>query len=279
MGEPSFASTRARYRRLWDSAKPTRLSDANKFADKILANRRRYEAVSAKTGVPFWFIAVTHMRESSCNFAGVLHNGEHIIGTGRKTKLVPRNRGPFSSWEEAAIDALKLKGLHKITDWPVERTLYECERFNGWGYHSKGRISPYVWAGTQHYVSGKYVADHVYDSGHVDTQLGVAIVLKRLQANGVPVDASPVRPSEPAPLPPPPDIPSAPQTESPKAEDQETKPASKSTTIWAALLAFLSQIAAFATDWRVIGLVLLAIIIGYIIWERNGKPDIRGVFR
>jgi lysozyme family protein len=277
MGEPSFASTQPKYRRLWNSARLTRSSQADAAIGKILPNRWRYESVEAKTGVPWYFIAVTHMRESSNNFKGVLHNGEHIIGTGRKTRLVPKGRGPFSSWEEAAIDALRLKGLHKIKDWSLERVLYECERFNGWGYHNKGRVSPYVWAGTNHYVSGKYVADGVYDSGHVDTQLGVAIVLKKLEAKGFRVDPKPNARSEPEPVPPPPDIDGTPPAESPKAEDVETKPAIKSTEILAAILAFLSQIAAFATDWRVFGLVILACIVGYLIWRRHGKPDIRGI--
>lgn len=279
MAEPSFSSLQPKYRRLWNSARPTREPEADLAVARILKSRKRYEAVAAQTGVPWYFIAVTHMRESSNNFAGVLHNGEQIIGAGRKTRLVPRNRGPFSTWEEAAIDALRLKGLHKIRDWSLERLLYECERFNGWGYHNKGRVSPYVWAGTQHYVSGKYVSDGVYDSGHVDTQLGVAIVLKKLEDKGYRVDPNPNVPAEPEPVPSPPDVPAEPPAESPKAEDIETKPAIKSTTIIAGILAFLSQLAAFATDWRVLGLVILACIVGYIVWERNGKPDIRGVFR
>lgn len=278
MAEPSFAKLKGGYRNLWNAAKLTRADQTEKAVNRILASRKRYEAVEARTGVPWYFIAVTHMRESSNNFAGVLHNGEHIIGTGRKTRLVPAGRGPFVSWEQAAIDALQLKGLHRIKDWPIERVLYECERFNGWGYYFKGRTSPYVWAGTQHYRSGKYVRDGVYDAGHVDTQLGVAAVLKRLADKGIITDDGPKITPVPPP-PPPPDIEAEPEAESPKAEDQETKPLGKSKTFWAALFAFLSQLAAFATDWRVLGLVILACVVGYIVWERNGKPDIRGIFK
>lgn len=200
MAEPSFSEIKNKYRRMWDGIRLTRKPSADERAKVILRNKQRYVAVERETGVPWYFIAVTHMRESSNNFAGVLHNGQHIIGTGKKTTLVPKGRGPFDSWEEAAIDAIKLKGLQKIADWPIERVLYECERFNGWGYHWKGQPSPYVWAGTTFYKAGKYVADGQYDPDHVDAQLGVACVLKRLEGMGVEVDGEREKP-EPAPQP------------------------------------------------------------------------------
>jgi hypothetical protein len=114
------------------------------------------------------------MRESSCNFAGVLHNGEHIIGTGRQTSLVPAGRGPFDTWEEAAIDALgePPHNMRLIKAWTSERVCYEAEKYNGFGYRGRGP-SPYVWSGTTVYSRGKYVADGVYDSQHRDAQLGV----------------------------------------------------------------------------------------------------------
>jgi lysozyme family protein len=92
---------------------------------------------------------------------------------GRKTKLVPAGRGPFATWEDAATDALKLKGLHKITDWSIERMGYEGERFNGLGYVGKGVNSAYLWAGSTLEQSGKYVADHVWNKSFDDPQIGV----------------------------------------------------------------------------------------------------------
>lgn len=176
---PTFNDTAAGYRNLWKSMRVTRVAECDAAARRILAGRNRYLSVEASTGVPWFFIGILHMRESGNNFAGVLHNGEHILGTGRKTRLVPAGRGPFTNWEEAAIDALRLKGLHMIKEWPVERIGFECERFNGWGY--LGRVnSPYVWAGSNHYTHGKYVADHVFDPNHVDRQLGTMPVLAAL---------------------------------------------------------------------------------------------------
>lgn len=179
----TFEETQAGYSNLWRSATLKGGADAQNadlFADKIIAAEQRYRAVQAATGVPWYFIGALHMREASNNFDGVLHNGERIIGTGRLTTLVPANRGPFNSWEESAIDALKLKGMHRVQAWSAARMLYDAEVFNGLGYVGKGINSPYVWAGTNHEQRGKYVADHVFSYTAEDTQLGVAAVLIRL---------------------------------------------------------------------------------------------------
>jgi lysozyme family protein len=181
----------AEYEKLWASCvidyKP---ETAKAVAAKLIKNKARYLSVSRATGVPWYWIAICHQREASGSFLGVLHNGEKILGTGRKTRLVPAGRGPFETWEEAAIDALRLKGLHQIVEWNVGRFWYEVERFNGFGYRYKGVPSPYLWSHTNHYKDhsgdvgdpggGKYIADHVYDPNHRDTQLGAAAVLKAI---------------------------------------------------------------------------------------------------
>lgn len=177
---PTFDACAAGYKNLWKSMRVTRGAECDAAARRILAGRARYLAVERITHVPWFFIGLLHMRESGCNFAGVLHNGEHILGTGRRTKLVPAGRGPFHSWEEAAIDALKLKGLHMVREWPVERLGFESERFNGFGYIPRAVNSPYVWAGSQHYTRGKYIADHVFSHDHIDRQLGTMPVLAAL---------------------------------------------------------------------------------------------------
>ena len=56
------------------------------------------------------------------------------------------------------------------------------ERYNGLGYASRGRPSPYIWSGTNQYVSGKYVRDGVYDPDAVDSQLGCAGLLMTMMA-------------------------------------------------------------------------------------------------
>jgi lysozyme family protein len=43
-----------------------------------------------------------------------------------------------------------------------------------------GRPSPYIWASTDQYVEGKYIADGHYDPNAVDHQLGCAALLARM---------------------------------------------------------------------------------------------------
>src|SRR5688572_23510346 len=79
-------------------------------ARAILANKARYEEVSLVTNVPWYVIGVIHSLECNLDFGQALHNGDPIIGTGKKTYRVPRGKGPFSTWEEGAIDALAHDG-------------------------------------------------------------------------------------------------------------------------------------------------------------------------
>ena len=151
-----------------------------KVCNTILRNLARYEYVEALTGVPWRVIAACHYRESSLNFKGVLHNGEYIIGTGKKTKLVPAGRGPFTSWEQAAVDAMMIEKSKFPRTWDIKGQLDFCERFNGLGYRNKGAPSPYVYAGTDKYKSGLYVADGKYSSTKVDMRLGCAAIIKGL---------------------------------------------------------------------------------------------------
>ncbi len=159
----------------------------SKVADKLKApdNRLQYEAVvkalkeMGYPGMPWEFVAVTHMRESNANFSTYLGNGQPL---NRKTTIVPKNRGPFPDWKSGAIDALVNCAPYsaKNKDWSIGGMLAELEKYNGLGYASKGVPSPYIWAGTDQYTKGKYVRDGVYDPNHVDKQLGCAGLLKFL---------------------------------------------------------------------------------------------------
>lgn len=163
----------------WASAKVTR--DVTASAKRLVASKARYQAVEAKTGVPWFVIAVIHMRESSQSWAGSLAQGDPW---NRVSTHVPAGRGPFKSWEEAAIDALVNchPFLSKKKDWSVGGMLVNLELYNGAGYASKGRPSPYLWAGTNQYSAGKYVADGKYDPNHVDRQPGCAALILAMMA-------------------------------------------------------------------------------------------------
>lgn len=160
----------------------------NKIASNIAQYEARYREISEATnGVPWYFIGVIHNLEGGLNFTRHLHNGDTLK---KRTVRVPANRpakgyGPFTFFE-SAVDALKMKGLHEITDWSVERMCYELERYNGFGYRQYRKInSPYLWSGTNHYAKGKYVADGKWDGNAVSKQAGAVPVLLLLHKGEV----------------------------------------------------------------------------------------------
>lgn len=138
--------------------------------------KARYQAVSARTGVPWAIIAVIHERECSQDWSGSLAQGDPW---NRVSVHVPAGRGPFRSWEDAAIDALVNCPPYaaRNKDWSIGATLTKLEQYNGLGYAARGRPSPYIWAGTDQYKSGKYVRDGFYDPNVVDSQPGCAGLL------------------------------------------------------------------------------------------------------
>lgn len=184
MPAPKYDRVRASLAAMWRdmSIRQYRLGVVDAAAKKIVANKARYVPISEKTGVPWPMIGVLHLRESDCNFSKHLHNGDPLTG---RTRRVPAGRplkgSPPYAFVESAVDALEMKGWTNSQEWPIERVLFEAERFNGFGYRGKGKPnSPYVWGATNHYTRGKYVRDGVYSATHVDQQLGVASVLKRI---------------------------------------------------------------------------------------------------
>lgn len=145
-------------------------STAMSIAKKIYANKARYSAVAraVATNMPWWFVGIIHQMESSINFQAALHNGDKIIGTGKKTTRVPAGKGPFATWEEGAIDALQ--EFRKLTDWSLPLCFFRLEQYNGWGYRTgAGRntippnASAYIWSGTDQFHSGKYITDGKFD--------------------------------------------------------------------------------------------------------------------
>lgn len=192
----------------WQNAKLTRKTLSDNVAKSLVAAKKRYQAVEAKTGVPWFVIAVIHERESSQNWGRSLAQGDpwNKVSIHR-----PAGRGPFGSWEEAAIDALVNchPYLAKRKDWSLAGILIALELYNGMGYASRGVPSPYLWAGTNQYKAGKFVADGRYDAGHVDQQLGCMAMLMSMMAIDPSIAfAGAEKPTDASnPLPPPPEAP------------------------------------------------------------------------
>lgn len=188
---PTPAQTEAGYRHLWAVAvvKPEKQGPAAHEAERIIAHRHEYEEISllASGGrIPWFAIGALHDRESSLDFKTHLHCGDSLYA---RTHNEPRGRPkaePASghlpyTFEESAVDALTMQphALHNVNPWSVERLLYECEKYNGWGYLKRGN-SPYLWSWTSEYDHGKYVGDHNYDPNAVDKQPGVVAIFKAL---------------------------------------------------------------------------------------------------
>src|ERR1700677_984478 len=144
--------------------------------------------------VPWWFIAIVSERE----YSGPPH-WDKQLGQGDPLNHVsihdPRGRGPFlihdddvtpghDAWTRGCLDALidcaPFAAKWKL--WTAGGTLTIFEEYNGLGYASKGVPSAYVWSGTDQYVSGKYIADHVYRASAVDVQEGTAPILAMMMA-------------------------------------------------------------------------------------------------
>jgi lysozyme family protein len=180
----TFEATKAGYRGMYARmvVEPRHEPALDSIVKRILARKADYQRVEAAIGTPWQFVAALHYRESDLDFKTHLHNGDslsartHHQPAGRPLKGEP----PFE-WFESAIDALTMRGLDKVKDWPVERLAYESEEYNGEGYEKfHNENSPYCWAWTNLQQVGKYDADGHFAQGMTDSQCGTMPIIQRL---------------------------------------------------------------------------------------------------
>lgn len=144
-------------------------------ADFAIANKARYLTVAARVRAHWAHVAVVHRRESDPDKAGnprfdtYLGNGQPL---NRKTTIVPVGRGPWATFEDGAADAWHIDALDGVLDWRLEKMLYWSEVLNGGGYSRMGLPSPYIVAGTNWQVKGKYKSDGKFSKAMWDTQPG-----------------------------------------------------------------------------------------------------------
>lgn len=159
-------------------------------------NKDRYATVSEQTNLPPELVAALHFRESSGDFGTYLHQGDPL---GKQAVNHPSDIPIFHEWEPGAEHALNDRykkriqsdlGITKDTTDLASIAAY-AEYYNGLGYHNKGRNSPYVYAGTDQYKGGKYVADGRYSSRAWDQQPGVLAMVQTLRGEEV-TDGLPV---------------------------------------------------------------------------------------
>ncbi|TBW32609.1 hypothetical protein EYW49_21975 [Siculibacillus lacustris] len=184
-----FETLSAEYGRLWSTAvvRGAWSAEARQTAAKILRDRARYEAIGAddRSRAPWWWIGVIHHMECGGQFDRHLANGDPLTSrTRQEPPGLPRDGKPPFTFEEGAVAALEIKHVSKVEDWSIERALYGWEVYNGLGYRDNHpeTLSPYLWSGTNHYTSGKYVRDHVWSASAVSGQIGAAAILAALIA-------------------------------------------------------------------------------------------------
>lgn len=166
---------------------PARRATIEARARVLVRNKARFlevenKLISMGKYVPWWFVAIVAERE---------YGGPPIwnkqLGQGdpldRVSHNVPAGRGPFKgpdAWLRCALDALIDCAPHaaRWTDWSPGGALTILEDYNGDWYAMRGVPSAYVWSGSDQYVSGKFIADHVYRAGVKDVQEGCAPLLR-----------------------------------------------------------------------------------------------------
>ena len=170
-----------------------KVTDAERFAEaqaKAINGRNFYAALGdSLNGIPWWFIACCHMLECDFNFEQHLHNGDPLTHrTVNEPVGRPADGHPPFTFRESALDALTMPGkrFNLVTDWSIPHALWLLEGYNGHGYRLyHGCNSPYLWAGTNYYTSGKYVRDGVYSETAVSEQPGCAGLIKLVLIGGV----------------------------------------------------------------------------------------------
>jgi len=139
---------------------------ASQYADHlqfVVQNKARYVDVEARSGVPRALVATIHLMEASLDFNGNLLNGEPYVSV---TTLYPPGRGPWATWEDAAVEGMgdlaQRKLVTNLGSVSIEQMLCLLERHNGIGYLRRGENSPYLWSGTNHYIKGKFLERRMF---------------------------------------------------------------------------------------------------------------------
>ena len=171
-----------------------KINELDSACRKLIRNKDQYVAVSdeifrlTENRIPWAVIAVIDEREGGGNANTFLGNGQSL---NHVTTIRPAGQGPFLAHDtdtplhgpffRGALVALmdcepRLgKTWH---DWSPGGTLTGLTAYNGYGYDQMGIPSPYIWASTDQYSHGKYIADGVFSASEVDTQLGCAAMLR-----------------------------------------------------------------------------------------------------
>ncbi len=216
MGHP-YSVLQPEYAHRLASLRVTRSTAVDQAARRLLRPQiiDHHTALAAKTGVPAIWSACAFEREASSDFRMALGQGDPW---NRISVNVPRGKGPFSSWEAAAV---YYEHYDHVDDnsapWSMPYACWKWEIYNGMGPRNHGRVSGYLFSGTDQYdpphgLGGKYVSDGQWSSSTVDQQLGcVPIALRMAELDPSLAIGSAIQKGDPVPspipiLPPPPGV-------------------------------------------------------------------------
>lgn len=169
-------------------------NEVSQMVEFIILNKPRYQNVEDGARVSKVLVAAIHAREASLSFEANILNGEPLD---RKTEKVPKGRGPWPTWELAAIEAmedLSRMGIARdlLNPSPAQMACI-LEHYNGLGYKNLKVNSPYLWSGTNHYSKGSFrevrffklfgpYVSRYYPDGE-DSQVGaMPVILKLLES-------------------------------------------------------------------------------------------------
>lgn len=173
-------------------------------ANIILSGKNNYMLIEKETKVPWYVVGILHCMEASDGdvqggevninktsavqdyWMRSLHNGKYWS---KVNDIIPSGaRGPFNSWNEAAIDALKnmmCDLLKNINTWDIFNISMFYEKWNsGIAYERIGVNSPYLYAGSNYGIGvGKFQRGKGYVKNAINNQAGSIAILKYLFIN------------------------------------------------------------------------------------------------
>lgn len=175
----TFEDYQRGYAAMWQQCKLDPATEQNtlRIARVLIqqSTMEHYNAAAEATGVPAGLIAAINYRESGGRFDTYLGNGDPLD---RVTTHEPSGRGPFTTWQDGAQDALRPFMRPSDGKWSIEFALYFAENYNGRGYEAHHENSPYIWSQTVLEQQGMFTSDHGYDPTALDHRPGVAALFR-----------------------------------------------------------------------------------------------------
>ena len=165
-----------------------RAAEVEKLTEILLARRDRYQSVGERLNVPWFVVAALHYADTGGDFDVHPHNGDPLTD---RTQHLPDGRPvegePPFTWEDSAVDALRMYHFDQWRDWSIAGSLFVLEGRGGWGYrlHHPDVPSPYLWNYSTHYRQGKYVTDDTWNESAIAQRGGAAVLLRRLAERGL----------------------------------------------------------------------------------------------